>query len=553
MNGARAATPRILGSPLRDGVAGFGNAGPEFPEIASKLYGETLLPSCANRLTRRPEGLLRCGPIRLGIRAMTDIALLPALELVQRLRRREFSCVELLQHHIARVDRHDGSINAVVVRDFDRALDRAREADEALARGETWGPLHGLPMTVKESFDVPGLPTTWGFEAMRDNVATRPAVAVQRLLDAGAVIFGKTNVPVALADWQSFNPIYGTTGNPWDVGRTPGGSSGGSAAALAAGLSALELGSDIGASIRNPAHYCGVYGHKPTWGVSPMEGHQLPGDECIDALDIAVAGPLARSAHDLTLALDIVAAPLRAFTPLGWLPVAWRDAGTPAPRLRVAVLTDDRCAEVDASVRDAIARLADFLRARGLAVGEGARPVASEETWDVYVHLLRAATGSHLGDADYAVALEQAARSPAAAADYATWHWRASTMSHREWVQYDERRARLRRQWAAFFDQWDLLVCPVATTAAFPHMQTGYRWERMIKVNGRDQPSTQQLFWAGYPGLVGLPATVIPLGLSPDGLPIGAQIIGPAFADPVCLRFARWLETEFRGFVPPPI
>ena len=203
---------------------------------------------------------------------MTDLALLPATELALRLRRRELSSLELLQHHLRRVERLNPALNAVVVLDTDVALQRARDADAALARGECWGPLHGLPMTVKESFDLPGLPTTWGFEAQRGNIATQHAVAVQRLLDAGAVVFGKTNVPVALADWQSFNPVYGTTNNPWDVTRTPGGSSGGSAAALAAGLTALELGSDIGASIRNPAHYCGVWGHKPTWGVVPHAG-----------------------------------------------------------------------------------------------------------------------------------------------------------------------------------------------------------------------------------------------------------------------------------------
>ena len=208
---------------------------------------------------------------------------------------------------------------------------------------------------------------------------------MQRLLDAGAVIFGKTNLPVALADWQTFNPVYGTTNNPWDVTRTPGGSSGGSAAALAAGLTALELGSDIGASIRNPAHYCGVYGHKPTWGVVPQQGQQLPGMECVDTIDIGAAGPMARSAHDLTLALDVLSTPLRSFGPLGWQPAAWRDAGVPARRLRVAVVADDALAEVDASVGKAIASLVRFLRERGVAVDEQARPVDSVEAWSTYV------------------------------------------------------------------------------------------------------------------------------------------------------------------------
>jgi amidase len=483
---------------------------------------------------------------------MSELSFQSACELAARLRRREFSCLELLQHFIARIERLDGRTNAVVVRPFEPALQRAREADAALARGELWGPLHGLPMTVKESFDLPGTPTTWGFTKYRDNIAGRPALAVQRLLDAGAVIFGKTNVPAALADWQSFNPIYGTTNNPWDPGRTPGGSSGGSAAALAAGLTALELGSDIGASIRNPAHYCGVYGHKPTWGVVPMEGHQLPGDVCIDALDIAVAGPLARSAHDLTLAMDIFTTPARAFGPLGWGPMAWRDAGRPPTRLRVAVMADDARAPVDASVRDGLGALAAFLRSRGLVVSETARPVDGDEAWEVYVHLLRAATGAQMDDAEYADAQEQSRRWPAGSREYPAWHWHANTMNHRQWVQYDQRRAQLRKQWAAFFDDWDLLICPVATTPAFPHMQSGYRWERMVKVDGRDQPSTQSLFWAGYPGLCGLPATAVPLALSPAGLPVGAQIVGPVFGDPVCLRFARWLEMEFRGFVAPP-
>jgi amidase len=487
---------------------------------------------------------------------MNDFTHASALDLLQRLRRRELSCVELLDAFVACIERDDGAVNAVVVRDFDRARGRARDADTALARGESWGPLHGLPMTVKESFDLPGTPTTWGIGAYKDNIATQPAAAVQRLLDAGAVIFGKTNVPVALADWQSFNPIYGTTNNPWHLGRTPGGSSGGAAAALAAGMTALELGSDIGASIRNPAHYCGVWGHKPTWGVVPLKGHQLPGDERIDALDIAVAGPLARSAHDLTLAMEVLTTPLQAFGPLGWGPMAWRDHGLPAARLRVAVIADDAVAPVNADVRDAIEAVAAFMRDRGVAVMrvpvDAQHPVDSEEAWEVYVHLLRSATGAKMADADYANAQREAAAVDPARRDYAAWHWRASTMSHREWVVYDERRAKQRRQWAAFFERFDLLICPIAPTPAFAHMQTGWRWERMVDVDGAPQASTQALFWAGLPSLCGLPATAVPLGLSKDGLPVGAQIVGPLFADPTCLRFARWLEDEYRHFVAPP-
>ena len=482
-----------------------------------------------------------------------DLALRPATELAQRLRRRELSALELLQHHLRRVERLNPAINAVVVFDTDAALQRARDADAALARGACWGPLHGLPMTVKESFDLPGLPTTWGFEAMRGNIATRPAAAVQRLLDAGAVVYGKTNVPVALADWQSFNPVYGTTHNPWNRERTPGGSSGGSAAALAAGLSALELGSDIGASIRNPAHYCGVWGHKPTWGVVPMQGHQLPGDECPDMTDIGAAGPLARSAHDLTLAMDILASPLRAFGPLGWMPAAWRDHGVPAPRLRIAVIDDDPLAEVDGSVRAQFRQLVDFLRRSGVTVGEAERPVDSTEAWQTYVPLVRSAVSAHLSEDEYAQARAHAAAQPPGSTEFPAMHWQGLTLAHRDWVMLDEVRSRLRRQWAEFFERWDLLICPVATTPAFPQNQQGFRWQRMVRVNGREQPSTTSLFWAGYTNLCGLPATAVPLGLSDEGLPIGAQVCGPVFADPVCLRFARWLESEYRAFQPPPM
>jgi amidase len=476
-----------------------------------------------------------------------------ATAMAAALRGGKVSSVDLLKAHLERVDRFNTGLNALVVDDRKAAMNRARAADRARAKGEIWGPLHGLPMTVKESFDLPGLPTTWGYEAQRGNIARQPAAAVQRLLEAGAVIYGKTNVPVAMADWQTFNPVYGTTNNPWDVTRTPGGSSGGSAAALAAGLTALELGSDIGASIRNPAHYCGVWGHKPTWGVVPQQGQQLPGMECVDTIDIGVAGQLARSAHDLTLAMDVLSTPLRSFGPLGWQPVAWRDAGLPATRLRVAVMADDALAEVDASVRGAIESLVRFLRDRGVAVDERSRPVDSVEAWTTYVPLVRAALIGGISDDEHRQAVIEAAKWPEGSLEFPALHWRGRSLSHRDWLRLEEVRSKLRRQWAAFFERFDLLICPVATTPAFKHNQQGWRWERMIAVNGREQPSTASLFWAGYTNLCGLPATAVPLGLSDDGLPIGAQICGPAFADPVCLRFARWLETEYRAFVPPPM
>lgn len=476
-----------------------------------------------------------------------------ATDLVRRLLAADITATAVVDAAIGRIEQLDRTFNAVVVRRFEQARQEAQAADAALAEGRALGPLHGVPITVKESFNVPGLPTTWGMADFLGHPVERPAEAVRRLTAAGAIVLGKTNVPVGLADWQSFNPVYGTTNNPWDVSRTPGGSSGGSAAALAAGLTPLELGSDIGASIRNPAHYCGVYGHKPTWGVVPMAGHQVPGVACIDSLDIAVAGPMARSAADLTLAMDVLTRPLQRFGPLGWHPAAWRPPGPPPPRLRVALWTDDPLAPVDAAVQARLQALADFLRQKGVAVDEDTRPVDSAETHFVYLHLLRAATGAWLDEATWTQFREQAARYAAEDRRYEAAHYRGSTMSHRDWVALDQRRASLRHQWDDFFTRYDLLITPVACTTAFAHHQHGERWERLVPVNGTTRPGTDSLFWAGLPGVVGLPATAFPLGCAADGLPVGAQVIGPAMADPDTLRFAHWLEQTWRGFEPPPM
>jgi amidase len=481
---------------------------------------------------------------------MTDLAFRSALDLAAAIRAREVSARELLDLCIARIERHDPRINAVVVRDFERARARADAADASLARGETWGPLHGVPMTVKESFDLEGHPTTWGLPGYRDHRPTEDAVAVARLKAAGAVVFGKTNVALLLADWQSSNPNYGTTNNPWDVTRTPGGSSGGAAAALAAGFTALELGSDIGASIRNPAHYCGVYGHKPSWGICPLRGQTLDG--WVTEVDIGVIGPMARSAADLAAALAVIAGPDDIAAG------AWALALPPPRRARladwrIAVMLDEPIAAVDASVQDAIQRLADFLAARGATVSLTARPaVDSAAAQADYIRLLRGATSARIPDADFAAWQELARSLGPEDESYRARMARANTQSHRDWLNAEERRQRMRRAWAAFFRDWDLLLCPVASTAAFPHDHAGERWQRTVVVNGRTVPTTDQLFWAGHSGMVLLPATAAPVGETPAGLPIGVQIVGPFGGDLSCIEFARQIEAEWRGFIPPP-
>jgi len=287
---------------------------------------------------------------------MTALHHHPATRLAALIRARKLGCLELLDHYLARVDRLNPTINAVVWMDRAGARKRARQADAALAKGELWGPLHGLPMTVKEAYDLAGSPSTHGVPAWRDNIATSDSVVVARLKAAGAVIFGKTNLPFAMADWQSYNDIYGTTRNPWNTDLVPGGSSGGSAAALAAGLTAAEAGSDIGSSIRNPAHYTGTFGLKPTWGIVSQRGHAPP--QWLHQPDVAVVGPMTRSAADLELLLDVVAGP----DPID--AGAWKLA-LPKPRLkslkglRIALKLDDPNVAVEREYADVLQRLAD--------------------------------------------------------------------------------------------------------------------------------------------------------------------------------------------------
>jgi amidase len=473
-----------------------------------------------------------------------------AKALAAAIRKKRIGCVELLELYLARVEKHDRAVNAIVVRDFERARTRARAADRALAKGIPWGPLHGVPMTVKESYDVAGLPTTWGVPAYRDRIATTNALAVDRLLAAGVVLFGKTNVPLYLADWQTFNAIYGTTSNPWDLTRAPGGSSGGSAAALAAGLTALEAGSDIGSSIRNPAHFCGVYGHKPTWGIVPRQGQALPWQ--VAPVDIDVVGPLARSADDLALALSVMAGP-DPIDAAGWQLRLRAPAQERLREFRVAVMLDAPESPVDREVTDRLQALVDFLGRQRVKIDERARPaVNAAEAFAVYTRLLRSASADRQTDADFAKNTETVRGLAPGDDSYHARALRAAVLSHRDWLAASEARHRMRLAWAEFFRRYDLLLCPAANIAAFPHQQDGERHTRTMVVNGRTLRVTDQLFWAGYTGAVYLPSTVAPCGLTPRGLPVGVQIVGPQFGDLACLRFAQLLEREFYRFVPPP-
>jgi amidase len=477
-----------------------------------------------------------------------------AVECSAALKARKVSAVELAQDAIGRIERHDTRINAVCVRDFARGLDAARAADAALAKGET-RPLLGLPMTVKESYNVAGLPTTWGFPPQKDFRPPEDALAISRVKHAGGVILGKTNVPVGLGDWQSYNEIYGTTNNPFDLGRTPGGSSGGSSAALAAGYGPLSLGSDIGGSLRVPAFHCGVYAHKPTFALVPSRGHTsppfppLPFDR-----DLAVIGPMARSAADLTLLLDVIAGP----DPM--------EAGKayklalPPPRhnelkdFRVLLVDSDPVLPTDKDVRGAIEQLATNLGKAGVNVARQS-PLWPDfaESSRLYMRMLISFLATFFPPEAIAGAQQRIATLDPNDTSLAAERLRGMALSHRAWVLDDGGRARLRAQWREFFKNFDAVICPVMPTPAYPHDHSLEQETRRISIDGKDYSYPDQLAWPGIATLPGLPATAIPIGLSPQGLPIGVQIVGPGLEDRTPLRLAELIEREFGGFVPPPM
>ena len=471
---------------------------------------------------------------------------LSATKLIRALRSKKIGALELLDLYVERTKRYDRVLNALPVLDLANARKRAKAFDR---KGAKSGLLAGLPMTVKESFDLAGHPTTWGLTEYRTARATSNAVAVDRFLNAGANIFGKSNVPSLLADWETANPIYGKTVNPWNHQRTPGGSSGGAAAALAAGLTGLEVGSDIGGSIRNPAHYCGVYGHKTTWGICTMAGHTLPG--VAHPSDISVIGPLARSAVDLELALRIMAGP-DAIDGAGWKLALPRAERNTLRGWRVAVLASHPTAETDTTVQESIDRLAKFLSTRGAKVSARTLPAFDlGEAHRVFIQLLRGATSGRQTDDLFARMIAAKEKLAQGDASYYAQMVRANTQPHKDWLAASNRRHQMRLAWADFFKDWDVLLCPNAASAAFPHSMPGERWERMITVNGKPQPATTQMWWAGIAGMCYLPGTAAPIGLSPEGLPLSVQIIGPQYGDFSTIRFAQLIEREYYSFVAP--
>jgi amidase len=482
--------------------------------------------------------------------AEIDLPFWSASRLARAIGEKRISALELLNTYLTRVGKYNPCLNAIIELDIPGARKRAQAADDALMRGESSGPLHGIPITVKDSIDVAGFASTWGVKEFKDNRPARSAPIVDALTAAGAIVFGKTNIPWFALSSETFNELHGTTNNPWDLSRSPGGSSGGSAAAIAAGLTCLEIGSDSGGSIRFPAHYCGIYAHKPTFGVTSIEGQSLPGLGPVP--DIMVLGPLARSAEDLAIALNIIARPNEVDA------VAWRLELPPARHtklsdFRVAVMLEYEGCDLDHHMVDVLQSLAAFLARQGAKISLQARPeIDFDAAHRLFLTLYSASASGSMPElywkliSQLSIFFRKKSNSEAASVI------RGYTQRHRDWIRLDQVRTHLRAAWASFFRDYDVLLCPAAATPALLHDQSSKidRF-RTIIVNGKKVSASDQSFWPGLAAVAYLPATIAPVGFTPKGLPVGVQIIGPQYGDHTCIAFARLLEQGFQGFVPP--
>jgi amidase len=479
-----------------------------------------------------------------------DLAFASAVAAADAIRGKKLSAVELTKSCFARIARLDPKLNSIVVKLETEALARAREADAALAQGRPWGPLHGVPVTIKESFAVAGTPTTWGRPELKDDRAPANAIAVDRLLRAGAIVAGKTNVPLMLMDWQSYNAIHGVTNNPWDLARTPGGSSGGSAAALAAGLGYISLGSDIGGSVRVPAHFCGIYAHKPTVNLIPLGGHEPAARQALggETVDLPVAGPMARAAEDLRVALEVMGGPSGEDA----VALSWKLPGPRQARLpdfRIGYVIDDPYSKVASDTLPALEAVLRGLERTGAKLErgwpEGYDPAG---TLGDYMFLLAAQVVERPAPAQAAgmrAAWEKDPNDPFLAALFEPHtRWRTATAS----------RLRARAAWRRYFETHDVFLMPAAISAAYPHnpAKTTLDLARTIPTPEGPRPYIDIIHWQAPASFTGLPSTVAPAGRTAGGLPVGIQVLGPLYEDGTPIRFAELLTGIAGGFTAPP-
>ena len=478
------------------------------------------------------------------------LGLQSAVDLLEMLASHEVSSVELLDHFVERNSSLHSQLNAVVTLDVEQARASAANSDHRRAKGEAVGVIEGLPMTIKDAIAVKGVRSTGGAVELADHVPEQDAEVVSKIKTAGGIVFGKTNLPRWSGDIQAYNDIFGTTNNPWDLDCGPGGSSGGASAAVAAGLTPWEIGTDIGGSIRLPAHFAGVCGHKPSFGIVPQVGYIDHVSYGLTDADVNVFGPLARTVNDLELLFDVVNGP-RQDAANGWsldLPLARGDA----KGLRVASWLDDPDCPVSEDVSVVLEAAVSAIEADGVTVDRSARPdIAFNDVRRVGQPLISASTSPGRTEEELE-ALQEIISDPSAD-ETLRMRASASTMTHRDWLLLTERRDRNRKLWADFFTGFDVLLAPVAFVSAFEHQHEGNLYTRTLTVDGRVRPYADLIVWTSQFGYVYLPSTVVPVGLTSRGVPVGVQIVGPYLGDRTTLEFARYLEFLLGGYRVPPI
>ncbi|MEZ5282241.1 MAG: amidase family protein [Acidimicrobiales bacterium] len=459
-------------------------------------------------------------------------------DVVAALEAREVSAVDVVTAQLQRIESLNPQVNAVVTLDAERALATAQAVDAARVRGDRMGPLAGVSITIKDAIATEGIRSTGGAVELIDNVPSVDATVVSRLKAAGAIVVAKTNVPRWSGDVQTYNEMFGVTNNPWSLDHTPGGSSGGAATSVAMGFSPFEVGTDIGGSVRIPASNCGVYGHKPSYGLIPTHGYLDNKAQSIVDADVNVFGPFARSVDDLQFVFDLLAGPDDAHA-AGWRLELPTSRATDLGDFRVAAWLDDPFCPVSDAVAGVLGAFVDELERNGCVVDRSARPAldagrASRQG----LRLIGAATDISSTDEEFA------AKADAGAA-----------VSHRDWDRMNRERAAVRASWAEFFESFDVLLCPVAPTEPIRHTisQQGSNFLHSTLADHGDRPYADLVGWTALIGSAYLPATVPPVGRTPQGLPVGVQVVAPFLHDQTSLAFARAVEKTLGGFVPPPL
>ena len=472
-----------------------------------------------------------------------------ARDIASDIRNGHLTASEALEAHIARFEALNTSLNAVVRTDLEYARREARALDLAWEADSIVGPLHGVPMTVKDTFDVLGMPAVAGApEYAQRSIHCEDATVVKQLKAAGAIIWGKTNTPYLAGDNQTFNSVYGLTKNPYDVTRTPGGSSGGSAVSLAAGMVPLEVGSDIGGSLRIPAHYCGLCALKPSYGLVSQKGHVPPAPGSASPRELNVVGPIARNVSDLRLAFSVMQEqPAPAEISQDTQPGALQGRA-------VAIWSEERGFPLSEDCAAGVRRAAEAAKSAGARVMRAKPDFDGTRLLDIYLRLLVTVLAEDLPSSTrrFLEIVRPVAQLIKDDKPFSRSKWAVyATSRYRDWLKANELRQELIVSAEKFFTTWDVLITPVSAVTAFPHDLSSGLFSRRMLVDGRSEPYASFLCWVALASACNLPSVVIPAGRAPNGLPVGVQVIGRHGSDAHLLTIAEALEVQLGGFTPP--